>query len=191
MGKSPIPWCYHLSCPRLSSSWSLATVLCSLEEKSLLYEKKLAIYEEIIKKCEASKVGWGVFLNSIHQIFTKSFSDWVLLKLEEKNTVHCHWERMLKFKPNPVFRKRTKFLDQTILLKLISFSNWDFFRKYRLTCSCMCGLIISFVFLLLWDNYFYKNHLFVHTYISHVFIISYLSWKVFFNRVKIDSSELK
>jgi len=27
----------------------------SVEEKSLLYEKKLAIYEEIIKKCEASK----------------------------------------------------------------------------------------------------------------------------------------
>jgi hypothetical protein len=27
------------------------------EEKVLMYEKKLAIYEEIIKKCEASKAG--------------------------------------------------------------------------------------------------------------------------------------
>jgi hypothetical protein len=27
------------------------------EEKALMYEKKLAIYEEIIKKCEASKAG--------------------------------------------------------------------------------------------------------------------------------------
>jgi hypothetical protein len=32
-------------------------LLLVAEEKALMYEKKLAIYEEIIKKCEASKAG--------------------------------------------------------------------------------------------------------------------------------------
>jgi len=35
----------------------LTYLLFVAEEKVLMYEKKLAIYEEIIKKCEASKAG--------------------------------------------------------------------------------------------------------------------------------------